>query len=231
MPPDAKATARPMVADGPGRARRVGAHQRAAAPRSREADLEAVARLAAGMRIPKVESAEDVQWVADRCARVPADLRDRERARRARRGRDRDRRGVRHLSMGGVDLRRDLNAGDGDLHDALRALAPCTGLARRRARRRRSTASTRTSTTRPGCASRRVRACARLLRQVRDPSAPAARAPRRLHPVRGGGRLGPPGGRRLRRGRRRGARCRAASSSTSRSPSAHGVLELAAAPV
>ena len=36
-----------------------------------EADLEAVAGLAAGIRIPKVESAEDVQWVADRAPGTP----------------------------------------------------------------------------------------------------------------------------------------------------------------
>jgi hypothetical protein len=80
-----------------------------------EADLDAIAGLAAGIRVPKVESADDAQWVADRApgtalicaiesargvlaaaeiASVP---------------------GVRHLSMGGVDLRRDLNAGDGNL--------------------------------------------------------------------------------------------------------------------
>lgn len=33
------------------------------------ADLDAVAPLAAGLRLPKVESAEDVQWVVDRCGR------------------------------------------------------------------------------------------------------------------------------------------------------------------
>jgi citrate lyase subunit beta / citryl-CoA lyase len=80
-----------------------------------EADLDAIAGVAAGIRVPKVESADDAQWVADRApgtalicaiesargvlaaaeiASVP---------------------GVRHLSMGGVDLRRDLNAGDGNL--------------------------------------------------------------------------------------------------------------------
>jgi citrate lyase subunit beta / citryl-CoA lyase len=48
-------------------------------------------------------------------ARHTAHLRDRGRPRRARRCRDRHRRGCAPLSLGGVDLRRDLNAGDGDL--------------------------------------------------------------------------------------------------------------------
>src|SRR4029453_10082727 len=79
------------------------------------ADPDAVADRATGIRIPKVESAYDVQWVADRVpdtplicaietargvlaapeiAAVPA---------------------VRHLAIGGVDLRRDLNCGPGEL--------------------------------------------------------------------------------------------------------------------
>jgi citrate lyase subunit beta / citryl-CoA lyase len=81
-----------------------------------EADLEAVGNLAAGIRIPKTESAGDVEWVIDRIpagtplicaietargvlaaqaiAAVP---------------------GVRQLAMGGVDLQRDLNSGNGNL--------------------------------------------------------------------------------------------------------------------
>jgi citrate lyase subunit beta/citryl-CoA lyase len=80
-----------------------------------EADLEAVAGLAAGVRVPKVESAEDVQWVADRTPGTPlicaietarGVLAAAEIATVA---------GVRHLSMGGVDLCSDLNASDGNL--------------------------------------------------------------------------------------------------------------------
>jgi citrate lyase subunit beta / citryl-CoA lyase len=80
-----------------------------------EADLDAIGALAAGIRIPKVESAEEAQWVAERAPATPlicaietargvlaaADIATVE--------------GVRHLSMGGVDLRRDLNAGQGNL--------------------------------------------------------------------------------------------------------------------
>jgi len=80
------------------------------------ADLDAVAEHAIGIRIPKTESTADVEWVTDRVpagtplicaiesargvlaapsiAAVP---------------------GVRHLAMGGVDLQRDLNAGNGNL--------------------------------------------------------------------------------------------------------------------
>ncbi len=116
VPPDAKAQARRMVAaalaERPAWVRINALRSEPAA-----ADLDAVAGLAAGMRLPKVESAEDVQWVVDRCG-SPAPplicaiesarglLAAREIASVAR---------VRHLSIGGVDLRRDLNTGDGDL--------------------------------------------------------------------------------------------------------------------
>jgi citrate lyase subunit beta / citryl-CoA lyase len=80
-----------------------------------EADLAAVAGAAAGIRIPKVESAEDAQWVADRAPGTPLIC-----AIESARGvlaaaeiATVD--GVRHLSLGGVDLRRDLNAGHGKL--------------------------------------------------------------------------------------------------------------------
>jgi citrate lyase subunit beta/citryl-CoA lyase len=80
-----------------------------------EADLDAVAERAIGIRIPKTESADEVDWVtrqapgkpiicaiesargvlaAQEIAAVP---------------------GVRHLAMGGVDLQRDLNAGNGNM--------------------------------------------------------------------------------------------------------------------
>lgn len=36
-----------------------------------DADLKAIAGLAAGIRIPKVESAEEVQWVRDRARNLP----------------------------------------------------------------------------------------------------------------------------------------------------------------
>ena len=69
VPPDAKATARAMVADV--LAERP-AWVRVNAVRTDDcaADLDAVAGLAAGIRIPKVESAEDV--AVGRRARAPA---------------------------------------------------------------------------------------------------------------------------------------------------------------
>ena len=114
VPPDAKDTARAMVAealvDRP-------AWVRVNAARTEwcEADLAVVGTLASGIRIPKVESPDDVRWVVEgapgkpiicaiesargvlaaaEIAAVP---------------------GVRHLAMGGVDLQRDLNAGNGNL--------------------------------------------------------------------------------------------------------------------
>ena len=63
VPPHHKETARAMVADV--LAEREG-WVRINAVRTRvcEADLDAVADLAVGIRVPKVESAEDAQWVA-----------------------------------------------------------------------------------------------------------------------------------------------------------------------
>jgi citrate lyase subunit beta/citryl-CoA lyase len=114
VPPSAKDLARAMVADvlserdGWVRINAVGTP-------TCEADLDAVAGLAAGIRIPKVESAEDAQWVADRAPGTPL-ICAIESARGvlaaaeiATVG------GVRHLSVGGVDLRRDLNASGGNL--------------------------------------------------------------------------------------------------------------------
>ena len=79
------------------------------------ADLDAVARLAAGIRIPKAESPADVAWVADRAPGTPLIC-----AIESARGLLAAAEiatvpGVRHLSMGGVDLRRNLGAGDGNL--------------------------------------------------------------------------------------------------------------------
>jgi citrate lyase subunit beta/citryl-CoA lyase len=79
------------------------------------ADLAAVAGLAGGIRIPKVESAEDVQWVHQRAPGTPLIC-----AIESARGLLAAQEiaaapGVRHLSLGGIDLRRDLGAGGGNL--------------------------------------------------------------------------------------------------------------------
>jgi citrate lyase subunit beta/citryl-CoA lyase len=114
VPPEAKPTARAMVAEALAEHEawvRINGVRSPAA----EADLEAVAGLAVGIRIPKVESPEDVQWVVDRAPGTPlicaietarGVLAAAEIATVA---------GVRHLSMGGVDLGHDLNASDGNL--------------------------------------------------------------------------------------------------------------------
>jgi citrate lyase subunit beta / citryl-CoA lyase len=115
VPPDAKAVARQLVA------RALIEHPawvRVNAARTKwcEADLEAVGSLAFGIRIPKTESATDVEWVIKRIPAGTPLICAIETARGvlaapAIAGVP----GVRHLAMGGVDLQRDLNAGDGNL--------------------------------------------------------------------------------------------------------------------
>ena len=103
VPPHAKRRARAMVvdalADRPAwvRINAVGTDLAAA-------DLDAVRDLAAGIRIPKVESADDVRWVRDRAPGIPLIC-----AIESARGllaalEIASVPGVRHLSLGGVDL-------------------------------------------------------------------------------------------------------------------------------
>jgi citrate lyase subunit beta/citryl-CoA lyase len=114
VPPDAKDTARAMVADVLA-VREAWVRINAVRTYTCEADLEAVASRAAGIRIPKVESAEDAQWVADRVPATPL-ICAIESARGVMAAAEiATVQGVRHLSVGGVDLRRDLNAGDDNL--------------------------------------------------------------------------------------------------------------------
>jgi citrate lyase subunit beta/citryl-CoA lyase len=80
-----------------------------------EADLDAVAGAAYGIRIPKAESAEDVHWVAERAPGKPIIC-----AIESARGvlaayEIASVPGVRHLAMGGVDMQRDLHAENGNL--------------------------------------------------------------------------------------------------------------------
>ena len=113
VPPHAKAQARAMVSDALAdlpawvRINAVGSELAAA-------DLEAVTGLAAGIRIPKVESAGDVRWVCDRAPDKPL-ICAIESARGVLAAQEiASAPGVRHLSLGGVDLRRDLGATDGN---------------------------------------------------------------------------------------------------------------------
>ena len=79
------------------------------------ADLEAVGAVAHGIRIPKAESPDDVRWVAERAPGKPI-ICAIESARGVLAAHDIARvPGVRHLAMGGVDLQRDLHAGNGNL--------------------------------------------------------------------------------------------------------------------
>ena len=114
VPTHAKAQARAMVADVLAdhsawvRINTVGTGLAAA-------DLDAVAGLAAGIRIPKVESAGDVRWVRDRAPDMPL-ICAIESARGILAAQEiASVPGIRHLSLGGVDLRRDLGGTDGNL--------------------------------------------------------------------------------------------------------------------
>jgi len=114
VPLDAKQQARAMVAEVLSE-RSAWVRINAVGTELGDADLEAVAGLAAGVRIPKVESASDVQWVRERAPGTPLIC-----AIESARGLLAAQEiaaveGVRNLSLGGVDLRRDLGATDGNL--------------------------------------------------------------------------------------------------------------------
>jgi citrate lyase subunit beta / citryl-CoA lyase len=114
VPPHAKARARSMVADALVD-RSAWVRINAVGTELAAADLDAVAGLAAGIRIPKVESARDVEWVRDRAPDMPL-ICAIESARGILAAQEiASVPGVRHLSMGGIDLRRDLGTTDGNL--------------------------------------------------------------------------------------------------------------------
>ena len=182
VPPDAKQQARLMVA---GVLAERSAWVRINTVRTdlAAADLDAVAGLAAGIRIPKAESAGRRAVGPRPRPRHAADLRDRERPGAARRPGDRDRPRCPvpvHGRRGPATRPRRRRRQPAD---AVRALAHRRGLARRRPRapgRQRLPAPRR----RPGAApAGRVRPLARLLRQVRDPSTAARHHPRRVHAI------------------------------------------------
>ena len=114
VPPDAKPTARAKVRE------TLVEHQawvRVNAPMTETcaADLHAVGDRAYGIRIPKVESAADVEWVAARAPGKPL-LCAIETARGVLAAQEIAAvPGVRFLAMGGVDLQRDLNTTGGNL--------------------------------------------------------------------------------------------------------------------
>jgi citrate lyase subunit beta / citryl-CoA lyase len=114
VPPEDKARARAMTTDV---LTEHSALVRVNAPSSADcaADIQAVAGHAAGLRIPKCESAADAAWVAERAPGVPLIC-----AIETARGLLAAERiaavpGVHHLSIGGIDLQRDLHADPGNL--------------------------------------------------------------------------------------------------------------------
>jgi citrate lyase subunit beta/citryl-CoA lyase len=114
VPDDAKDRARSAVVAA---VRRHRALVRVNPPRTAAgaADVDAVAPHAAAIRIPKCESADDVAWVAARAPGVPL-VPAIETARGVLAAQEiAAAPGVAHLSIGGLDLLRDLYAGDGTL--------------------------------------------------------------------------------------------------------------------
>jgi citrate lyase subunit beta/citryl-CoA lyase len=113
VPPEHKAVARRNVADAlaphPAWVRINAAQTPLAA-----ADLDAVAALAYGIRIPKVESVEEVRWVAERAPGKPL-ICAIESARGVVNALDiAAEPAVKHLALGGIDLQRDLGVASGD---------------------------------------------------------------------------------------------------------------------
>jgi citrate lyase beta subunit len=78
------------------------------------ADLDAVAEFAYGIRIPKVESVEELRWVAQRAPGKPL-ICAIESARGVAKALEiASEPGVKHLALGGIDLQRDLGTSSGD---------------------------------------------------------------------------------------------------------------------
>lgn len=117
VPPEAKGTARRMVADALVKApAEVPAWVRVNAARTDwcAADLDAVAEHAHGVRIPKTESPDDVAWVAERAPGKPI-ICAIESARGVLAAQEiAAAPGVQYLAMGGVDLQQDLNTTGGN---------------------------------------------------------------------------------------------------------------------
>jgi citrate lyase subunit beta / citryl-CoA lyase len=113
VPPEHKAAARHHVA---GALWHHPAWVRINAARSplAEADLHAIATLAYGIRIPKVESVDDVRWVADRAPGKPLICAIESARGVANALAIAAEPAVRHLALGGIDLQKDLGIASGD---------------------------------------------------------------------------------------------------------------------
>jgi citrate lyase subunit beta / citryl-CoA lyase len=112
VPPEKKDIARALVADA------LSTHSawvRINAPRTRyaAADLAATAALARGIRIPKVESVNDVRWVADRAAGKPLLCAIETAKGVANAYRIAEEHSVAYLALGGIDLQKDLGVASG----------------------------------------------------------------------------------------------------------------------
>src|ERR1700682_3679401 len=112
VPPDEKDTARAMVADA------LTAHTawvriNAVGTRYAAADLAAVPVLARGTRIPKVESVDDVRWVADRARGKPLLCAIETAKGVANAYRIAEEPSVANLALGGIDLQKDLGVASG----------------------------------------------------------------------------------------------------------------------
>jgi citrate lyase subunit beta / citryl-CoA lyase len=113
VPPEHKAAARHLVA----RAllsRPAWVRINAAGTPLAEADLHAIATPAYGIRIPKVESVQDVRWVADRAPGKPLICAIESAKGVANAIAIAAAPGVRYLALGGIDLQKDLGVASGD---------------------------------------------------------------------------------------------------------------------
>ncbi|MFD9664481.1 HpcH/HpaI aldolase/citrate lyase family protein [Rhodococcus sp. NPDC059968] len=80
-----------------------------------EADLDAVAASAHGIRIPKVETLDDIRWVADRAPGKPLICAIETAKGVANAYAIADHPAVTHIALGGIDLQKDLGTGGGDI--------------------------------------------------------------------------------------------------------------------
>ena len=111
VPASEKARARMLVADATAQ-RPAWVRVNEARTAACEADLDAVGDVATGIRIPKVESVEDVRWVAERSPGKPL-ICAIETGRGVQAAGDiAAAPGVTGLALGGLDLQRDLGVGD-----------------------------------------------------------------------------------------------------------------------
>ena len=79
-----------------------------------EADLQAIAAVAYGIRVPKVESADDVRWVADRARGKPLICAIESAKGVANALTIAAEPAVKYLALGGIDLQKDLGVASGD---------------------------------------------------------------------------------------------------------------------